>query len=128
MRVDRPPSSTYTDAPLRPKQSSTLGRSRARHSTISIPHLKNHEHPCSPEEEAQRSKLSWIIFGFFCILPPLMMLYRWYGDSVISWLTRGRFGTAAILPKRVALYAGIPLNILIVTAIIVPIIILSASA
>jgi hypothetical protein len=79
-----------------------------------------------PEEEEQRRKLSWIIFAVFCLLPPLLMLYRWLADSVICWVSGGRFESASVAPKRVALHAGAPLNIVIVIAIIAPIIVVNA--
>lgn len=127
MRNDRPPSSVATDAPLQPTKATRKPLEGVRRSVTSVlsPHLRLPERKCGPDEEAQRAKLSWILFGVFAILPPLLIIYRFKADSVIAWITGGRFGSASVTPKRLALHAGVPLNILIVLAIIVPIIVMS---
>lgn len=127
MRNDRPPSSVATDAPLQPTKATRKPLEGVRRSVTSVlsPHLRLPERKCGPDEEAQRAKLSWILFGVFAILPPLLIIYRFKADSVVAWITGGRLGSASVTPKRLALHAGVPLNILIVLAIIVPIIVMS---
>ncbi|KAF2277917.1 uncharacterized protein EI97DRAFT_457153 [Westerdykella ornata] len=123
MRFDAPslraPSSVTTDSPLT-RQSVTPGHD------LGSPHLHVTRREPTAEDCAERTRLSWIVFGLFCILPPLLILYRWFGDSMVNWVSGGRFTTATVTPKRAALYLGVPVNILIVTAIAIPIFIAMA--
>lgn len=118
-------SSAHTNAPLRPPGTADTFHPSTSAASVLTPHLRTPARDPTPEDEEERRKLSWTIFGVFCLLPPLLMLYRWLGDSVVMWVSRGRFDSACVTPKRVALHAGAPLNILIVIAILVPIIVVN---
>ncbi|KAF2751573.1 hypothetical protein M011DRAFT_455550 [Sporormia fimetaria CBS 119925] len=127
MRADVPgpvrPSSTDTRAPLRPsaQPSATSLVPPPSLASVMSPHLVQVARNPTAEEQAERSKLSWFIFGLFCILPPLMILFRVYGDHAIIWASGGRFDTVSHMTKRTAIYVGVPLNVLLVIAIFVPI-------
>ena len=90
------------------------------------PHLLCPERAEDPEEEVQRRKLSWWIFAMFCILPPMLILYRWFGDLVIVNVTKGRLHHVSAKPKRVALGVGIAVNLGLSSAILLPILIAHA--
>jgi hypothetical protein len=79
-----------------------------------------------PEEEADRRKLSWWIFAMFCILPPMLILYRWLADFFIVNITNGRLHHASAKPKKVALGVGIAVNLGLSSAILLPILIAHA--
>ncbi|KAI8933901.1 hypothetical protein NX059_009595 [Plenodomus lindquistii] len=85
------------------------------------PHLLCPEREPRADDEALRRKLSWLILAMFCVLPPCIILYRWMGDRVIVSMTKGRLGHTSARSKRVALIAGITVNVGLVTAILVPI-------
>ncbi|KAF1973689.1 hypothetical protein BU23DRAFT_128781 [Bimuria novae-zelandiae CBS 107.79] len=119
------PSTSNTHSPLRPRPSRPTLRTvlANQHS----PHLLCPEQAIDPEEEVVRRKLSWVIFAIFCILPPVLILYRWMGDLVIVNVTNGRFSHVAPKPKQIALGAGIAVNVSIVLAITLPIVIARAA-
>lgn len=87
------------------------------------PHLLCPERGLLAEDEARRRTLSWLILALFCLLPPCIILFRWFGDTVIISITKGRLGHTSAQSKRVALIAGIAVNIGLVTAILVPILV-----
>ena len=119
------PSTSNTHTPLRPivSEASLKPNLASQHS----PHLLCPERALDPEAEEERRKASWLIFGLFCLLPPMLILYRWLGDyAIVSW-TKGRLGHCSEKPKRIALGAGIVVNISLVTLILLPIIIAHAA-
>ncbi|KAJ4292449.1 hypothetical protein N0V90_009111 [Kalmusia sp. IMI 367209] len=119
------PSTSNTHTPLR----NHIGRvaSRVILANEHSPHLLCPERAIDPEEEVARRKMSWIIFAFFCILPPTLILYRWMGDLVIVNVTGGRITHVSPKPKRIALGVGIAVNVGITTAILLPILIAHAA-
>lgn len=119
------PSTSNTNTPLRHPTSrpALRGVFANEHS----PHLLCPERAIDPEEEEARRKLSWMIFAIFCILPPMLILYRWMGDTVIVNVTKGRFSQVSPKPKRMALGMGIAVNITICGAILLPILIAHAA-
>lgn len=118
------PSTSNTQTPLRTHASRvTL---RAVFANQHSPHLLCPERAIDPEVEAERRKLSWVIFAVFCILPPTLILYRWMGDMVIVNITKNRFSHVDPKPKQIALGAGIAVNISIIAGILLPILIAHA--
>lgn len=119
------PCSNNTISPLRPQPAqasqTTLKQVMA---SVRSPRLHCVEKQLSEEEEAEREKLSWYIFFAFCTLPPLVCLYRWFGDSLVVWISKGRFGHAHPVPKRIAVLTGVSLTFFLVVAIAVPILVL----
>lgn len=115
------PSTSNTATPLRTATSRPTLRTvfANQHS----PHLLCPERALDPGEEAERRKLSWIIFAAFCVLPPILILYRWMGDMAIVNVTNGRFSHVDPKPKNIALAAGIAVNAGIVAIILLPILI-----
>ena len=75
------------------------------------------------EVEHRQQKLSWIILGVFCLLPPCIFLYRIWGDHIISSVTHGQIPDCTAKSKRMALIAGIVVNIALIVAIIVPVVV-----
>jgi hypothetical protein len=121
------PSTGDTNAPLHPKlsvETSPTIRTLVAHQHS--PHLLCPERAAVPEDEERRRKLSWVILAVFCLLPPCIILYRIWGDTIIVSLTKGHLGHCTSKSKRVALIAGIAINIGIAVAIIVPIVIAHA--
>jgi hypothetical protein len=92
-------------------------------SSVLSPHLQVRGRQPTPEDEKLRKQLSWALFAVFFLLSPLLLLFRFYGDSVVAWVSGGRFDAATTRSKRCALYVAAPLNIFLVAAIIVPIMI-----
>ncbi|CAO2658152.1 Nn.00g074120.m01.CDS01 [Neocucurbitaria sp. VM-36] len=123
------PSTSDTKTPLRSSHPS-LGTYPATARTIVAhehsPHLLCPEREVNPEDEARRRKLSWIILSVFCLLPPCIILFRVWGDSIIISLTEGRLGHCTAQSKRASLIAGICVNLGIATAILVPILVVHA--
>jgi hypothetical protein len=119
------PSTSNTHTPLRVHRS--LSTTRAVVAYEHSPHLLCPERAEDPEEEVQRRKLSWWIFAVFCILPPMLLLYRWFGDFVIANVTQGRLHHVSAKPKKVALGVGIAVNLGLSSAILLPILIAHAS-
>jgi hypothetical protein len=123
------PSTSDTNTPLRPSHLSIDTYPATMRSAIAhehSPHLLCVEREPNPEDEARRRKLSWFILAAFCILPPCIILFRFYGDSVIAMVTKGRLGHCTPQSKRTALIAGIAVNVGLVTAILVPILVAHA--
>lgn len=119
------PSSSNTHTPLRAHISESTMRSDIANEYS--PHLLCPERAMDPEEEEQRRKLSWVIFAIFCILPPMLILYRSMADFVIVNVTKGRILHAAAKPKRIALGVGIVINVGLSGAILIPILIAHAT-
>ncbi|KAF1955245.1 hypothetical protein CC80DRAFT_90817 [Byssothecium circinans] len=121
------PSTANTHTPLRPMASA---RSEPTVSTLTAyqhsPHLLCPERASDPVEEEERRKLSWVIFALFCIVPPMIILYRWYCDAIIANWTEGRLVHVSPKPKRIALVAGIAVNVGISGAILIPILVARA--
>ena len=115
------PSTSNTNTPLRTTASRPVVQTvfANQHS----PHLLCPERALDLEDEAERRKLSWVIFAVFCVLPPVLILYRWMGDMVIVNVTNGRFAYVDPRPKNIALGAGIAVNASIVAIILLPILI-----
>ena len=125
------PSTSDTATPLHPTHPSldTFPTIRSGKTVLvhqHSPHLLCPEREVKAEDEVRRRKLSWLIFAFFCILPPCMFLYRIWGDSIIMSVTEGELGHCTAKSKRAALIAGIVVNIGLVTAILVPILVAQA--
>jgi len=123
------PSTSDTTTPLSPgPQASvrTLPIARTLIAHEHSPHLLSIEKDLGREDEERRRKLSWVIFAVFCILPPCMFLYRVYGDRIMTSFTKGDVGTCTSKSKRVAFIGGIAVNTGLITAIVVPIIVLHA--
>jgi hypothetical protein len=121
------PSTSDTITPLRPELSvETFPTVRAVATHQYSPHLLCPERAANPEDEERRRKLSWAILAVFCLLPPCIILYRVWGDTIMVSLTKGHLGYCTNKSKRVALMAGIAVNVGIATAIIVPIVIAHA--
>jgi hypothetical protein len=123
------PSTSDTNTPLRPSYPSLdiyppTARTNIAHEHS--PHLLCVEREANPEDEARRRKLSWFIFAAFCLLPPCILLFRFLGDNIIASLTEGRLGYCTPQSKRMALIAGIAVNVGLVTAILVPVLIAHA--
>jgi hypothetical protein len=117
------PSTGDTTTPLRTEDSRTITLAPPlpivayRHS----PHLLCPRREAKPEDEERRRKLSWFIFAMFCIFPPCMFLYRVWGDSIVVSVTKGQLGHCTARSKRVALIAGIFVNLSLITAVLVPV-------
>lgn len=124
------PSTSDTNTPLRPSHNLSISTFPVIPRTVVAhehsPHLLCPEREPSVEDEASRRKLSWVILAAFCLIPPCILLHRVWGDSIIASLTEGRLGYCTAQSKRVALIAGITVNVGIVTAIIVPILVAHA--
>jgi len=123
------PSTSDTNTPLRPSHPSIdIHPLPARSILIHehSPHLLCVERDANPVDEARRRKLSWMIFGAFCLLPPCIILFRFLGDNVIASLTEGRLGHVTPQSKRTALIAGIAVNVGLVTVLLVPILVAHA--
>ncbi|OAG05836.1 uncharacterized protein CC84DRAFT_1175941 [Paraphaeosphaeria sporulosa] len=119
------PSTSNTHTPLRHAASRPTLRTVLAYEES--PHLLCPERAFNPVEEEARRKFSWAIFTIFCILPPALILYRWYGDLVIVNVTKGRFSHVSPEPKRLALGVGIAVNVGITVGILVPILIAHAA-
>jgi hypothetical protein len=115
------PSTSNTHTPLRTHQSQSTLRTVVAYEHS--PHLLCPERSVDLEEEEERRKLSWCIFALFCLLPPMLLLYRWFSDFCIVSLTKGRLGHVAPKPKRIALGVGIAVNLGLSTVILLPILI-----
>lgn len=123
------PSTSDTTTPLSPGPQVSVGTLPIVRTLIAhqhSPHLLSVEKDLGREDEERRRKLSWVILAVFCILPPCMFLYRIYGDRIITSLTKGDVGTCTSKSKRVAFIGGIAVNTGLITAIVVPIIVLHA--
>ncbi|KAF2638379.1 hypothetical protein P280DRAFT_83609 [Massarina eburnea CBS 473.64] len=83
--------------------------------------LVSRERDTTASDEAERLKLSRIIFALCCILPPLLILYRFMGDTVIANWTEGRFKHADPRLKAIALIVGSVGSISITGAILIPV-------
>ena len=126
-RGERP--STSDTTPLRTEDSrvTTLAPPLPIVTHTYTPHLLCPKREVKPEDEERRRKLSWLIFAMFCIFPPCMFLYRLWGDSIVVSVTKGQLGHCTAKSKRVALIAGILVNLGLITAILVPVLIVVAS-
>ncbi|KAH3949185.1 hypothetical protein HBI24_049640 [Parastagonospora nodorum] len=123
------PSTSDTTTPLSPGPQVSIGTLPIVRTLIAhqhSPHLLSVEKDLGREDEERRHKLSWVILAVFCILPPCMFLYRVYGDRIMTSLTKGDVGTCTSKSKRVAFIGGIAVNTGLITAIVVPIIVLHA--
>jgi hypothetical protein len=121
------PSTSDTTTPLRPQLSvDTVPTVRAMIAHHYSPHLLCPERAASPEDEERRRKLSWAILAVFCLLPPCIILYRVWGDSIIVSVSKGHLGYCTPKSKKVALVGGIAVNVGIVTAILVAILVAHA--
>ncbi|RMZ67527.1 hypothetical protein GMOD_00001462 [Pyrenophora seminiperda CCB06] len=123
------PSTSGTNTPLRPSYPSIDLYSSPTRSTLAhehSPHLLCVERDANPLDEARRHKLSWIIFGAFCLLPPCIILFRFLGDNIIASLTKGHLGHVTPKSKRTSLIAGIAVNVGLVTVLLVPILVAHA--
>ncbi|KAJ4366469.1 hypothetical protein N0V83_008105 [Neocucurbitaria cava] len=123
------PSTSDTTTPLRSVHPS-IGTYPAIIRTVVAhehsPHLLCPEREVNAEDEARRRKLSWYIFAVFCLLPPCLILFRWWGDSIIISLTEGHLGHCTAQSKRAALIAGISVNIGGAAAILIPVLVTQA--
>ncbi|KAH8728363.1 hypothetical protein GQ44DRAFT_724371 [Phaeosphaeriaceae sp. PMI808] len=125
--VSERPSTCQTDTPLHPKMSvDTTPTARTLIAHEHSPHLLCPERLANPEDEERRRRLSWYILVWFCLLPPCIILFRIWGDSIIAMITDGHLGHCTPKSKRVALIAGIVVNIGVATAIVVPILVVHA--
>jgi hypothetical protein len=121
------PSTCDTNTPLQPQLSiGTFHSTRTPIAHIHSPHLLCPERATNPEDEERRRKLSWAILVVFCLLPPCIILYRVWGDSIMVSLTKGHLGHCTNKSKRVALIGGIAVNVGLVTAIVVPVVVAHA--
>ncbi|KAF2032937.1 hypothetical protein EK21DRAFT_98519 [Setomelanomma holmii] len=121
------PSTSDTVTPLHPHLSvDTAPMARALIAHQHSPHLLCPERAANPEDEERRRRLSWAILAVFCLLPPCIILFRVWGDTLMISLTEGRLGHCTNRSKKVALVAGIGVNIGIAVAIVVPIVIAHA--
>jgi hypothetical protein len=123
------PSTSDTNTPLQAGPQLSVGTLPTVHALIAhqhSPHLLTVEKDIGREEEERRRKLSWAILAVFCVLPPCMFLYRIYGDRIMISLTKGDLGNCTSKSKRVALIGGIAVNVGLITAIVVPIVVLHA--
>jgi hypothetical protein len=121
------PSTSDTIAPLRPELSvDTVPTVRTLMAHQNSPHLLCPERAAVPEDEERRRKLSWVILAVFCLLPPCIILYRVWGDFIMVSLTKGHLGYCTPKSKKVALIAGITVNVGVAVAIVVPIVIAHA--
>ncbi|KAH7138498.1 hypothetical protein B0J11DRAFT_16793 [Dendryphion nanum] len=120
------PSTSKTNTPLRglPVHHSVSSLRTGPVASHTSPALLCPERVTSPEEEAERSKISWILFAAFCVFPPAIILYRFFGDYVITQLTKGRFGHCSTRPKRIATFVGFMLNIGSLFFVVVPILVM----
>jgi hypothetical protein len=59
-------------------------------------------------------------------VPPCILLFRFFADNIIASFTEGHLGYCTPHSKRVALIAGIAVNVGLVTAILVPVLIAHA--
>lgn len=124
------PSTSDTNTPLRPSHpsidifppSTTRGLIAHEHS----PHLLCPERQLNAEDEARRRKLSWYILAAFCLLPPCIILFRVWGDSIMISLTEGRLGYCTAKSKKVAVAAAVVVNLGLVAAILVPVLVVNA--
>ncbi|KAF2268292.1 hypothetical protein CC78DRAFT_613485 [Lojkania enalia] len=110
------PSTCNTESPLRRNLESqgtlhSQGTFRTVLANELSPHLLCPERALDPQEEHERRMKSWIIFALFCVLPPMLILYRWMGNAVMATWTNGRLVQCTATPKKVALWAGIAINI-----------------
>lgn len=108
------PSSANTHLPL--KINASEAALQAVMAKEHSPHLLCPERAVGEEQEAEQRKISWAIFAVFCILPPMLILYRSMADFVIVNVTKGRIFHAHPKPKRIAL----PLASLSILALAVP--------
>ncbi|KAF2128130.1 hypothetical protein P153DRAFT_294223 [Dothidotthia symphoricarpi CBS 119687] len=126
-RTTERPSTSDTNTPLRPCFSvdthATVQSAVAHHHS---PHLLCPERKSDPEDEARRRQLSWFIFAAFCLFPPCIILHRFYGNSIMVWCTKGHLGHCTPQSHRAALIAGIAVNVILVTGILVPILVAHA--
>lgn len=121
------PSTSDTNTPLRPYLSiDTLPTIRSTATHHYSPHLLCPERKVNADDEVRRRKLSWFIFAAFCLLPPCIILHRFYGNSIMLWLTKGHLDHCIPQSHRVALIAGIAVNVALVTGILVPILVAHA--
>lgn len=124
------PSTSHTNTPLRPTHNISVDTFPLTPRTVIAhqhsPHLLCPEREANAEDEARRRKLSWFILAAFCILPPCIILFRIWGDSIIISVTEGRLGHVTPKSKKMALVAGIVINIGLVTAILVPVLVAHA--
>lgn len=121
------PSTSDTNTPLHRNLSiNSFTTSHPINAHQHSPHLLCPERALNAEDEERRRKLSWAILALFCLLPPCIMLYRLWGDSIIASLTNGHLGHCTPKSKKVALIAGIAINVGIAVAIVVPIVIVHA--
>jgi hypothetical protein len=121
------PSTSDTNTPLQPQLS--VGTFHTVQTLVAhqhSPHLLCPERATNTEDEERRRKLSWAILAVFCLLPPCIILYRVWGDSIMISLTKGHLGHCTSKSKRFALIGGIAVNVGIVTAIVVPIVVAHA--
>ena len=134
---DNRPSTSNTITPLCSSYDSSLGQLPAASRNIIVPSRSTLAQRYSPrllcverkpnaEDEARRRQLSWVIFAGFCILPPCIILFRFFGDDIIASLTEGHLHYCTPKSKRMAIIAGITVNIGLVVAIIVPVLIVHA--
>jgi hypothetical protein len=123
------PSTSDTTTPLRTEDSraNTFVTPLPVVAYTHSPHLLCPKREVKPEDEERRRKLSWFIFAMFCIFPPCMFLYRLWGDSIVVSVTKGQLGHCTAKSKRVALIAGIIVNLGLITAILVPVLVALAS-
>ncbi|KAF2868662.1 hypothetical protein BDV95DRAFT_500299 [Massariosphaeria phaeospora] len=119
------PSTSNTNTPLRTIASqTTLQQQIAKEHS---PHLLCVERAVDPKDEEERRQKSWIIFGLFCILPPMLLLYRSMGDFIIINWTQGRLGHCSAKPKRIALGAGVAVTMTLCCGLLVPILVAHAT-
>ncbi|KAF2174913.1 hypothetical protein K469DRAFT_704035 [Zopfia rhizophila CBS 207.26] len=120
------PSTSHTESPLRAQQSEISFRNNlaSEHS----PHLLCPEVALDQAFIDQQLHKSWIIFGFFCVLPPLLILYRFgVADAIIEMWTKGETTKCSGKVKKVAFWTGIASTMTISAAITIPILVTHAA-
>ncbi|ORY15740.1 hypothetical protein BCR34DRAFT_163568 [Clohesyomyces aquaticus] len=118
-------SSTNTRTPLRAYASQTTIRTVV--ADKNSPHLLCPERAFDQERERERQKKSWFLFALFCILPPMLLLYRFFADWCMAIMTNGDFGHCTPRTKQIATYAGVAINIALCAIILIPILIAHAA-
>ncbi|CAI6268321.1 unnamed protein product [Periconia digitata] len=118
------PSTANTETPLYPQNSQHTEHAFIAHEDT--PHLLRPERAMAPEDEKDKVLTSWLLFGAFCLLPPLLPLYRHRADFMVTSVTQGRVRYAADAPKKYAFKVAIILNIGIIICIVLPIVVAHA--
>lgn len=118
------PSTSGTSAPLhRVSNQQSLGTLKGPVVGQHSPHLLCPERALSPEDLERCNRISWYILGALCIFPPIIILFRLYGDHLVAWVSRGRYLHAPIRMKHISTHLFVLANFLFVVAIVVPVVV-----